>query len=201
MPEKNHHVVFAGVGGQGILTASQIVALVAMKEGLDVRKSEVKGLSQRGGSVVSFVKFGPIVYAPLVEAGTADVLVGFEKAEALRWLHYLPPGQGIMIVNDFELPPIPVTLGHATYPPFPEKDLQNQLARLYKVPAKEIAEDLGSSLLMNTVLLGVLSRVLPFPVFRWEEVIGEVFVEPYRERNLQAFHAGRDRAEEFVVTG
>ncbi len=192
------NLIFAGVGGQGILTASQIAALVAMKEGLDVRKSEVKGLSQRGGSVVSFVRVGPVVYSPLVEPGTGHVLVGFEKAESLRWVHYLEPKKGILIVNDLELPPVPVTLGQAEYPQFPLDEIQASFARLYWVPAKDIAEEIGSTLVMNTVLLGVLSVILPFSIRSWEEVFKEVFVPPYRESNLRAFHTGRDRAEGFL---
>lgn len=190
--EKVLNVIIAGVGGQGIITASELLAKVAMEAGLDAKKSEVHGMSQRGGSVVSHVRLGPKVYSPLVEKGTCDVILSFEKSEALRWIHYLRPG-GQVIINDLEIIPVPVSLGLDVYPKDVERIIREKAGcEPILVPATELAKEAGDARTANTVLLGVLSRFLPFEVSLWEKVISENVKRETVEVNLKAFNLGRN---------
>lgn len=185
------NVIIAGVGGQGILTASELLAKVAMEAGLDAKKSEVHGMSQRGGSVVSHVRLGPKVYSPLIEKGACDVILSFEKAEALRWIHYLKPNARV-IINDLEIIPTTVSLKLDSYPKDVEKIIREKAnAEVYLVPATELAKQAGDARTANTVLLGALSRFLPFEVALWEKVISENVKKDTVEVNLRAFHLGR----------
>ncbi len=185
------NVIVAGVGGQGILTAAEVLAQVALRAGLDVKKSEVKGLSQRGGSVVSFVRFGPRVYSPIIEKGTAHLIVAFERAEALRWVHFLHPEEGQVVLNDLTVVPLPATLGLDAYPREVEQTLRQLSRRLVVVKAPVVANRLGNPLVANTVILGAVSRLLPFPEALWQQVLTDLFREKYLEVNLQAFAEGR----------
>lgn len=189
------NVIISGVGGQGILTASEILALCAMEEGLDVKKSEVHGMSQRGGSVVSFVKFGKKIYSPLIEKGTGDVILAFERAEALRWRGYLKKQGGVLIMNTLKIYPTTVSLGLDSYPENIEEEFKKYNVKTIVVDAIKLSEEAGDVRTQNTVLLGVLSNFIDFPVDTWLKVIK--FRVPPRtlEANLRAFQLGRSLRE------
>jgi indolepyruvate ferredoxin oxidoreductase beta subunit len=182
-----------GVGGQGVLLASDILSEVGVQAGLDVKKSEVHGMAQRGGSVLSQVIWGEKVYAPLQGKGDIDYLVSFELLETLRWLDFLK-STGIAIVNEQRLPPLAVSSGGMEYPD--QERIEGALARstkeYYIVPALAKAQELGTDRATNVVLLGALSRHLDVPEKRWLAVIEERVPKKYLELNRKAFAAGRE---------
>jgi len=187
--------LFVGVGGQGILTASDIAAEVGLEAGYDAKKSEVHGFSQRGGVVESHVRWGEAVAAPLAEKGTVDYLIATELLEAARWIDWLRPG-GAVIVNNQRILPMSVTVGDAVYPP--DEDI---LAALYAwtedvtvVEGLSTAERLGNSRLANTVLLGTLSTRLDVLPDTWLGVIGRRVPAKYVDLNREAFWEGRRAA-------
>ena len=185
------NILIAGVGGQGTVLASKILGLAAMKAGLDVKQSEVHGMSQRGGSVITHVRFGEKVYSPLVMRGTADFIMAFEELEALRYLPYLRK-TGLMAVNRQQMPPMPVITGAAQYPVAPTEDMANQGARIVAIDASGIAQGKGDARAANVVLLGVLSGELGFEEKLWHEAIGESLRPGLVAMNLAAFQAGRE---------
>jgi indolepyruvate ferredoxin oxidoreductase beta subunit len=193
MSEK-HSFLLAGVGGQGTILASNVLADVALAAGLDVKKSEVHGMAQRGGSVNTHVRWDPErVYSPLIGLGEADTMLVFEQAEALRYADYLKPG-GVVIVNQHTIEPITVTSGGAHYPT--EQEMQAVYkavhARIFSVPGTAIAQELGNARTANVVLLGALSTFLDVPEDTWLQVI-EARVPPrFVELNRQAFARGRE---------
>ena len=193
---ETRNIIISGVGGQGIITASEILSEVALFNGFDVKKSEVHGMSQRGGSVVSHVRFGEKVYSPLIEKGTCDVILAFEKAEALRWVHYLKPGKGIVIVNDLEIIPNMVSLGLDTYPENIEDTLKRDASKVFIMDGIEIAKNAGDPRTANTALLGALSNYLPFSEESWIEVIKRRVKPETIEANLKAFRMGRERGRD-----
>lgn len=182
-------ILLAGVGGQGTVLAGRVLARAAMYLGGEVKVSDIHGMAQRGGSVVTQVRFGPRVYAPVVERGTADYLLAFEKLEAYRWLPYLK-AQGVLIVNDQEIPPLPVLTGAAAYPTGLLETLSQRVENLIAVKALEEARRAGSVKAVNMVLLGVLARRLPIARAAWEEALAASVPGPLREVNLKAFDAG-----------
>ncbi len=188
---KTKNIIISGVGGQGILTASEILALCAMEEGLDVKKSEVHGMSQRGGSVVSFVKFGEKVYSPLIEKGFGDVILAFEKAEALRWRGYLRKEGGVVIMNALKIYPNTVSLGLDTYPENVEDEFRKFGVKTIVVDAVKLAKEAGDLRTQNTALLGVLSNFIDFSVDTWKKVIEYRVPSRTVEANLKAFELGR----------
>jgi len=192
---KTKNIIISGVGGQGILTASEILALCAMEEGLDVKKSEVHGMSQRGGSVVSFVKFGEKVYSPLIEKGSGDVILAFEKAEALRWRGYLKKEGGVVIMNTLGIYPTTVSLGLDTYPENIEDEFKKFGVKTIIVDAVKLSKEAGDPRTQNTVLLGVLSNFINFSVDTWERVIKYRVPPKTVEANLKAFELGRSIKE------
>ncbi len=191
---KSYDFILAGVGGQGTILASDVLSEVALAAGFDVKKSEVHGMAQRGGTVNTHVRWDTErVYSPLIGLGEADVLLVFEEAEALRYVDYLKPG-GAAVVNRHRIKPITVTSGGASYPT--EAELQVVYGaltdRLHLVPGTEIARDLGNTRAANVVLIGALSTFLDLPVETWLDVI-EARVPPrYVELNRQAFMRGRE---------
>jgi len=187
--------LFVGVGGQGILTASDIAAEVGLEAGYDVKKSEVHGFSQRGGVVESHVRWGDAVAAPLAEKGTVDYLIATELLEAARWIEWLRPG-GTVIINQQHIPPMSVTVGGAAYPS-DERILDIVTARTGDVTVVEglaTAERLGNPRLANTVLLGVLSTRLDAGPETWLAVIERRVPPKYVELNRKAFWEGRRAA-------
>ena len=191
--DRTFNIIIAGVGGQGILTASEILAKVAMEAGLDAKKSEVHGMSQRGGSVVSHVRFGEKVYSPLVEKGACDIILSFEKSEALRWVHYLKKEGGKVIINDLEIIPTTVSLKLDSYPTNIEEQIRDKAkAEVILVPATDLARQAGDARTANTVLLGVISNFLPFEDKVWEKVISDNVKKETIEVNLKAFYLGKN---------
>jgi indolepyruvate ferredoxin oxidoreductase beta subunit len=187
MPDKVTNVFIAGVGGQGILLASEILSEVALSHGLDVKKSEVHGMAQRGGSVVSHVRFGRKVHSPVIAEGEADLLVSFEKMEALRWIHYLAPG-GTVVVNDQEIVPS----GLEEYPPGLGDQIRARVPDSIFVDALRLAEEAGHARAVNTVMLGAFSDYLDFPEDDWKGAIQARVPKRTVEVNLKAFELGRN---------
>jgi len=185
------NVLIAGVGGQGVLLVSEILSEVCLQVGYDVKKSEVHGMAQRGGSVTSHVRFGERVYSPLIERGAADILLAFEWLEAARWVAFLG-ADGKAIVNDQRIAPIPVSSGVMTYP----SDLMDRVSAraggLQVVDGIGIAREIGDLRVTNIVLLGALSRHLDLEVDLWIECIGRRVPPKTVGMNLEAFERGRD---------
>lgn len=190
METKN--IMIVGVGGQGTLLASKLLGHVLLHQNFDVKVSEVHGMSQRGGSVVTYVRYGEKVYSPVIDKGEADAIVAFEKLEAARWVGYLKKG-GQIIVNTQEIEPMPVITQAAVYP----QDLVSKLAAAgAKVDAKDflsIAEEAGSAKAVNLALMGRLSKYFPeIPEAAWLEAIDAVVAEKFRPLNQKAFLLGRN---------
>jgi indolepyruvate ferredoxin oxidoreductase, beta subunit len=191
----NLNILFVGVGGQGILTASDIAAQVGLDLGLDAKKSEVHGFAQRGGVVESHVRWAPSVGAPTSEKGTVDVLMAFELLEAARWADWLKP-EGMLVVNRQRLIPMSVSLGDATYP---EEEallaaLRARVGKLVVVDALPLAEQAGNARTVNTVMLAALSSLLETDPQVWRTAILRRVPEAYREVNEVAFRLGREAA-------
>jgi len=193
--------LLAGVGGQGTILVSDVLAEVALVVGFDVKKSEVHGMAQRGGSVNTHVRWNSKrVYSPLIGLGEADFMLVFERAEALRYAEFLKPG-GVAIVNNHTIEPITVTSGDAHYPT--EDDLvavyRKLTDHLYLVPGTTMAQELGNSRAANVVLLGALSRFLDVPQETWLDVIMARVPQKYVELNRQAFLEGYEAVSEDQV--
>ncbi|AIS53070.1 indolepyruvate oxidoreductase subunit IorB [Thermoanaerobacter kivui] len=181
-------ILMVGVGGQGTILASNVLAEGLLKSGYDVKMSEVHGMSQRGGSVNTQIRFGEKVYSPVIEVGAADVIVAFEKMEAVRWLNYLKK-DGVVIVNTVEIPPLSVLISKEEYP----KNLIEEISKSVKtiaVDADKIAESLGNIKAQNIVLLGVLVKYLGLQGIDWEEVIKNNVPQKFVELNINAFKKG-----------
>lgn len=185
--------LFAGVGGQGTILASDILTEVGIHCGYDAKKSEVHGMSQRGGAVESHVRWGEKVYSPLIEEGGADFLLGFEMLESARWPHFIAPG-AVALVNRYRVMPPAVNLGQASYPE--EKEIEELLAaagaKVVWVEGAAKAAELGNLALAGVVLLGVLSTYLEEPVEVWQKAVEEMVPLKFKELNVKAFFAGRD---------
>lgn len=167
-------ILFVGVGGQGTILASKILTQGLLKYGYDVKMSEVHGMAQRGGSVSTQVRFGKKVYSPLIEKGNADVIVSFEKSEAARWIPFLKK-DGYLVVNDYEIHPVPVLIGEEQYPQDVNGRLKNTVENTIIVNAAKIAEELGNIKAQNVVLLGALLKALKLDNIDWNGVLeGEV---------------------------
>ncbi len=185
------NIMIVGVGGQGSLLASKLLGHLLLKEGYDVKVSEVHGMSQRGGSVVTYVRFGEKVYSPIIDKGEADFIVSFENLEAARYVSYLKP-EGRVVVNTQQIDPMPVVTGAATYP---ENLIEKMLALGLNVDAMDcldLATKAGSAKAVNLVLMGRLSKYFDIPVSKWEEAIKECVPEKFIELNLKAFSLGRE---------
>ena len=183
-------VLIAGVGGQGILRASDIFSRVIMAAGLDVKKSEVHGMAQRGGCVTSHVRYGVKVYSPLAKKGDVDILVSFEKMDTLRYLDYLKD-DGSIIINTEEICPPAVNLGVAVYPTDVIAMIKKLSYRVKVVDAAALALQAGNIRAVNTVLLGALSECLSLSSETWEKVLKETFPPKLIEINIEAFRLGR----------
>ncbi len=190
-----HSLLFVGVGGQGVLLASDIMAEVAFRAGFDVKKSEVHGMSQRGGSVFSHVRFGERVYSPLTPRGEADFLISFEEMEALRWTRFTRR-ETVVILSRLQIPPMVVTRGEAAYPQDVIGLMRNTYRQVLQVDARGVAEALGQPRTANTVILGCLAVHLAFARHLWREVVGELVPPHTVDVNLQAFEEGRALAAE-----
>jgi indolepyruvate ferredoxin oxidoreductase beta subunit len=196
MPAKSLNLLFVGVGGQGVLTASDIAAQVGLDLGLEAKKSEVHGFAQRGGVVESHVRWGERVGAPIAEQGTVDVLVAFELLEAARWIEWLRPG-GSVVVNRQKMAPMSVTVGNAVYPDEESllEALRRRAARVVVVDGLGLAERAGTTRAVNSVILGALSALLETPPEVWEEAVVRRVPPRYAEANRTAFRLGREAAQ------
>ncbi|MDI6741216.1 MAG: indolepyruvate oxidoreductase subunit beta [Smithella sp.] len=184
-------ILFAGVGGQGILRASDITCEVIMEVGLDAKKSEVHGMAQRGGCVTSHVRYGKKVYSPLAEPGSIQTLVSFEKMESLRYLKFLRQDASI-IVNTEEIYPPVVNMGEAQYPEESVDFLRKHYGRVISFNAAELALKAGNIKTANVVLLGALSNLMNIDKSIWQKVIKNSFPEKLVKMNLDAFQMGID---------
>ncbi len=184
------NVFLAGVGGQGILLASEILSEACLASGFDVKKSEVHGMAQRGGAVTTHLRFGERVYSPLIEVGAADVLIAFEKLEALRFVHMLRP-TGVAVVNTQEIPPAPVSSGQDRYPERIEERLRAAVASIHCVDALSAALALHEIRSVNMVMTGATSHFLTLSESAYAAALRRRLPEKYLDVNLKAFQAGR----------
>lgn len=186
-------IMIVGVGGQGTLLASRILGSVLLGQGYDVKMSEVHGMSQRGGSVVTYVKFGDKVYSPLVDQGEADYILAFERLEAARWISYLKDG-GTLIVNDRRISPMPVITGAMPYPDDIVEKLRTKGARIIASDALALANEAGNAKSVNVVLIGILSALAEFSEEVWQKAIVDCVKPKFLELNQKAFSLGREYA-------
>ena len=183
--------LLAGVGGQGILLASSLISQAARSAGMDIKNNEVHGMAQRGGSVTAQIRFGDEVYSPLIKKGTADFLVALEVIESLRYAEFLSP-DGLAIVNTQRIIPITVSAGPFDYPDDPESLVRKRLKHYILCPCLSIARDLGEPRAANVVMVGLLSRFLPFQDHIWSDVLEKQIKPGYLDVNRKAFQAGRE---------
>ena len=182
------NIMIVGVGGQGTLLASRILGNTVINEGYDVKLSEVHGMSQRGGSVVTYVKYGEKVYSPIVDKGEADIILAFELLEAYRALPYLKKG-GKIIVNDQKIDPMPVISGLAQYPENIADKLK-EVADCTVVDALSLAKEAGNTKSVNVVLIGVMAKSTDIPYEKWIETVKATVPPKFLEANLKAFELG-----------
>lgn len=183
------NIMIVGVGGQGTLLASRVLGNVAMKMDHDVKVSEVHGMAQRGGSVVTYVKMGKKVYSPIIDKGEADIIISFEKLEALRWIDYLKQ-DGTLILNAQRIDPMPVITGKAKYPESIVEKIENNYKNVVTIDALEIARQCGNIKAVNTVLLGLLAKSTAIDKQIWLDSLKENVPSKAIEVNLKAFEAG-----------
>ncbi|MFA5537375.1 MAG: indolepyruvate oxidoreductase subunit beta [Bacillota bacterium] len=181
-------ILLVGVGGQGTILASKVVGQVALSLGQEVKVAEIHGMSQRGGNVVTQVRYGEKVYSPTIQKNQADIILAFEKIEALRWLPYLKKG-GQVVVNDQEIDPMPVIMGKVPYPENVMEQLKAR-GRVSQIPALELAEKAGNSKTINVVLLGVLAKGMDIELEIWEKVLQDLVPAKFLDVNLRAFQLG-----------
>ena len=189
---KKQDILMVGVGGQGIILASDIMGEAALGAGYDVKKTDTLGMAQRGGSVVSHVRIASQVWSPLLKEGEVDILLAFEKLEAARWSHYLQPG-GVAIVNNHAIPPLSVSLGTHRYPSDEEIEdiLKQQTERIYFVDGISRAKELGDIRALNMFMLGCASFLLPIDVHVWKECMSQRIPSNILQINITAFDQGR----------
>ena len=187
-----NNIMIVGVGGQGSLLASKLLGKLLVDEGFDVKVSEVHGMSQRGGSVVTYVRYGKKVYSPIIDKGEADFIVSFEKLEAARYASFLKK-DGAIIVNTQEIDPMPVITGAAEYPHTALDELRALGARVDEMDALTLALEAGSAKATNIVLMGRLSKYLPFEEQKWIDAIRATVAPKFAEMNIKAFTLGRNQ--------
>lgn len=185
------NILFSGVGGQGILLASELTAGSLLEAGFDVKKSEVHGMAQRGGSVTAHLRYGERVYSPLIDPGYADIQMAFEMLEAVRYLPYLHEGSTVIVNTQRILPPV-VATGRATYPDNVLDELRDRSIRVIEVDAFSIAREAGEVRTANVALVGALSSHLPVDRDIFEKIIEKRVPERFRKENMKAFAAGRE---------
>lgn len=184
------NLLISGVGGQGVVLASYVLSQVAMAERYEVKQSEVHGMSQRGGSVTSHLRFGDTVNSPLVSPGTVDILLSFEPLEAMRYVHWLKPG-GLLVYNTVRVNPSPVAAGLAEYPADIDERIKAAWPGAQAIDAATLATQAGTVKAVNIVMLGAVAQSLPFADATWEQTIRRVVPPKTVDVNLQAFALGR----------
>lgn len=182
------NILLCGVGGQGIILASKILAIGLINAGYDVKMSEVHGMAQRGGSVTTQVRFGEKVYSPIIGKGQADILVSFETMETARYMDYLKP-EGKVVMNDFQIGSAPVLVGKVDYPEGVVEHISNTVATTV-INAGQLATDLGNAKAMNVILVGALIKAMGLENLDWESVIKETVKEKFVPMNLEALKVG-----------
>ena len=185
---KTKNIMIVGVGGQGTLLASRILGNLVISEGYDVKVSEVHGMSQRGGSVITYVKYGEKVYSPIIDKGEADIILAFERLEAIRALPYLKKG-GKIILNDRAIAPMPVITGSAVYPDGIVENLKEK-AEVLAIDALSLSIEAGSPKAVNVVLIGVLAKSSEIEKEKWIQTIKETVPPKFLDLNLKAFELG-----------
>lgn len=188
---KTKNIMIVGVGGQGTLLASKLLGKILMKKGYDVKVSEVHGMSQRGGSVVTYVRYGDKVYSPIIDKGEADIILSFELLEAARWMEYLR-NNGTIITNTQQTNPMPVITGMAEYPSDLDKKIKATGLNIASFDALKLAQEAGSSKAVNLVLLGKLSHYFDFTEEDWMDAIKESVPPKFLEINIKAFNLGKE---------
>ena len=186
------NIMLVGVGGQGTILASKLLTLGLLEAGYDVKMSEIHGMSQRGGSVSSQIRYGESVSCPVIETGGADMIIAFEKLEALRNLCYLKP-EGTVVINDLRIDPIGVLAQTAEYPQNVIERIQRTAAAIV-IPASQMAEELENSRVMNIILLGAIAKNMQLGSVDWDRLIEENVKEQFAEINKKAFAKGFDYA-------
>ena len=187
------NIMIVGVGGQGSLLASKLLGHLLLTEGYDVKVSEVHGMSQRGGSVVTYVRFGDKVYSPMIDKGEADFIVSFEKLEAARYVEYLKP-DGRIVTNTQEVDPMPVITGAMEYPADLVEKMESLGIAVDAMDCLSLADQAGSSKAVNIVLMGRLSKYFDIPEEKWQQAIADCVPEKFVDVNLKAFALGRGEA-------
>lgn len=188
MGKTTKNIMIVGVGGQGTLLTSRILGSLMLDAGYDVKLSEVHGMAQRGGSVVTYVRYGEKVYEPIVEEGCADILIAFERLEALRYAHFLKK-DGVLIVNDQRIDPMPVVTGAAQYPQDILKELKARYT-VYSIDAMEEAKKLGNPKVFNVIVLGLAAKHMDFSKEDWLGCVKAKVPQKLVDINIQAFKAG-----------
>lgn len=185
-----YNILIVGVGGQGTLLASRVLGNFAVDMDYDCKLSEVHGMSQRGGSVVTHVRMGDeSIHSPIVPQGEADIIIAFEKLEAMRWRHYLKK-DGMIVVNDQEIMPMPVITGARVYPHTVIDDMKSEGFNVLVVDAFKISEELGSTKAVNTIMLGALAKNLRFDYAKFESALKRTVPPKFLEMNVSAFEKG-----------
>ncbi len=184
-----NNILIVGVGGQGVLLASDILAQVALEEGFDVKKSEIHGMSQRGGSVFSHIRFGEKVYSPVIPEGCADFFLSFELLETTRWMYFLNKDTRV-IYTDLKIPPSIVAAGKEKYPDNIDKIINENFKETIKIEINKHIKEISSTRYINTFLLGILSNFMPFNLETWKKSLNEN-IRRDKEKNLQVFLYGR----------
>ncbi len=183
-------IILVGVGGQGTILASKLLTAGLMEAGYDVKMSEIHGMSQRGGAVSTDVRYGDKVESPVIEVGGADILVSFEKMEALRWLKYLKK-DGKAVINDFQINSMPILSGKAEYPEGIIEEISSKVETKV-IKAAKLAEELGNQKVMNVILLGTIIKLMNLEAINWEKIIRENVKEKFVDLNLKALKTGMD---------
>jgi indolepyruvate ferredoxin oxidoreductase beta subunit len=193
-------ILVTGVGGQGVVLASDIIGEAAISAGYDVKKTDTLGMAQRGGSVVSNVRIAPEVWSPIIKEGEADLILAFEKMEAARWSHFLRVG-GVAIINNYEQPPLSVSLSQEEYPEdtYITASLRRRTDEIYLVDGTDRAKELGNVRILNIFMLGCLSIFAPLEPEIWEDSISRRIPEPIRDINLKAYKMGREEIQDVRI--
>lgn len=190
--DETTNLIFAGVGGQGVLLIAELTAQAAVRAGYDVKQTEVHGVSQRGGSVESHVRFGPEVHSPLVIAGQADLVIGLEKLEALRYANFVNQKTGTLLVNDYEIIPGSVAGAAEKYPHHSIEFLRQKGLNVAALSASQFAKDMGDGRMANVIMLGAMSMLVPqIEKEVWLAALNERIPAKHRSSNLVAFETGR----------
>ena len=183
------NILLVGVGGQGTILASKILTHVALAQGYQVKMSEIHGMAQRGGSVVTQVRIGEDVHSPVIEPGEVDFMIAFEQLEAYRWSHFLK-NDGVLIVNTQKIVPLPVLIGAATYPESILDDLKGRVKHFIELDGLKLASEVGNAKATNVVLMGVLSKYMDFPEDSWQNALVARIPATLLELNKIAFASG-----------